>query len=177
MNSFPRRLLARYYWVIMLFVLIISSIGVYFGSRTREDITLAITVIGGVFSFFFVIQKQASEDVRLFKELFVDFNKRYDMLNEKLNHITDKKPTSPLTKAEKDTLNDYFNLCGEEYLYFKQGFILPEVWEAWCNGMYFFMENPRIKPMWAVEEKSSSYYGLTMKIISNGANRKQHRNI
>lgn len=176
MNAFPRKQFARYYWVIMLVVLIISCAGVYFSSRTREDIALAITVIGSVFSFFFVIQKQASEDVRLFKELFVDFNERYDMLNEKLNRITGKKPTSPLAKSEKDTLNDYFNLCGEEYLYFKQGFILTEVWEAWCNGMYFFMENPRIKPTWADEEKTSSYYGLTMKVISDGTRRKKRGN-
>jgi len=160
----------------MLIVLVISSIWVYYSSRTREDITLAITIVGSVFSFFFVIQKQASEDIRLFKELFVDFNKRYDMLNEKLNRIVDADPTSPLTEEEKDILNDYFNLCSEEYLYFKQGFILPEVWRSWCNGIYFFMENPRIKSMWADEQKSLSYYGLTMQIIYKGTGRKKQRN-
>ena len=175
MNSFPRRFLTRHYWAVMLFVLVASVIWVFYSSRTREDITLAITVIGSVFSFFFVIQKQASEDIRLFKELFVDFNSRYDMLNEQLNGIVGKKPTSPLTKEEKDALNDYFNLCSEEYLYFTQGFILPEVWQSWCNGMYFFMEHPRIKLLWLEEQKSSSYYGLTTQIIYNGTRKKKLR--
>jgi hypothetical protein len=155
---------------------ILAAIWVSYSYRTREDIALAITVIGGVFSFFFVIQKQAGEDIHLFKELFVEFNKRYDTLNEKLNRIAAKKPTSPLTKEERDTLSDYFNLCGEEYLYFKQGFILPEVWQSWCNGMYFFIENPRIKLLWSEEEKSLSYYGLTSKIIYNGTGRRKGRN-
>ena len=157
----------------MLLVLMVSGIWVYYSSRAREDITLAITVVGSVFSFFFVIQKQASEDIRLFKELFVDFNKRYDTLNEGLNRIVEEESTSPLTDEEEDILNDYFNLCGEEYLYFKQGFILLEVWQSWCNGMYFFMENPRIKPMWINEQKSLSYYGLTTQIIYKGTGRKK----
>lgn len=159
----------------MLVILIIAIVWVSYSSRAREDIVLALTVIGSVFSFFFVIQKQASEDIRLFKELFVDFNKRYDMLNEKLNHLAEKEPTARLTKEEKDTLNDYFNLFGEEYLYFKQGFILPEVWQSWCNGMYYFMEKPRIKPLWSEEEESLSYYGLTTSIIYNGTGRKIRR--
>jgi len=172
MNSFLRRL-RKYYWLIMLLTLVGAGVGIYHSPRIREDIILAITVVGSVFSFFFVVQKQASEDIQLFKELFVDFNKRYDRLNEKLNRIASKKPETLLTDSETDTLFDYFNLCGEEFLYYKQGFILPDVWKAWCNGMYFFIQNPRILPLWMEEEKSASYYGLTLKIITKEVNLKK----
>lgn len=173
MNAFVRRILIQYYWLVILAAFIVAGIIIFYSPRTRDDIALAITVVGGVFSFFFVIQKQASEDIRLFRELFVDLNKRYDKMNEKLNRIASEEPTSPLTEKEKDILNDYFNLCGEEYLYFKQGFILPEVWQSWCNGMYFFLENPRIKPMWTNEQGSLSYYGLKTQIIYKETGRRK----
>ncbi len=43
---------------------------------------------------------------------------------------------------------------------YKQGFIYPEVWQAWGNGMRFFRQNLRIKELWEKELKSGSYYGL-----------------
>ena len=172
MNSLLRRLLAKYYGIIMLITLVGASVGIYYSPRTREDLALAITVVGSVFSFFFIIQKQASEDIRLFKELFIDFNRRYDGLNEELNRIVGKGPETPLTVDETNTLYDYFNLCGEEFLYYKQGFIISDVWKAWCNGMHSFIQNPRINPLWTEEEKSESYYGLTLEKIRKEANQR-----
>ena len=76
-----------------------------------------------------IIQKQKLEELKLLKDLFIVFNKRYDKLNEELNNIANKDEKEDLSKADIDILNDYFNLCGEEYFYHKQGYIHFEVWK------------------------------------------------
>lgn len=126
----------------------------------RFDWQALLAIEGGLVSFTFAVQKQKLEEVQLFKELFKDFNKRYDRQNEVLNRIYNKPPESPLEADEVETLFNYFNLCGEEYLYFARGFIYPEVWQAWENGMKHFRKNPRIKKLWDEELNSESYYGL-----------------
>ena len=164
-----KQLIAKYYIFALLIALILAGLWIYYSARTREDITLAITVVGGIISFFYVVQKQQLEELQTFKELFSDFNKRYDERNEQLNKMAGKKPDIPLTESELGTLNDYFNLCSEEYLYYTKGYIYPEVWEAWCNGMKYFLEDERIRNKWLVEEKTNSYYGLTLERILKGS--------
>ncbi len=66
-------------------------------------------------------------------------------MNDDLNQIPCEPADLPVTQDEKKKLFKYFNLCAEEYLYFDKGFIWPEVWRAWENGMKFFRKNPRIK--------------------------------
>ena len=61
-----------------------------------------------------------------------------------------------------DTLNDYFNLCGEEYLFYRRGYIYPEVWKSWVAGMKIYYANERIKKLWAQELSNQSYYGLNV---------------
>ena len=82
------------------------------------------------------------------------------MQNEGLNQIFKKPPEESLTNPEVEILFNYFNLCGEEYLYYKRGFIYPEVWQAWKNGMRLFRKNPRIKNLWDADLETGSYYGL-----------------
>jgi hypothetical protein len=59
-------------------------------------------------------------------------------------------------------------------LYYTKGFIYPEVWTAWCNGMESFLQQKRIGDIWADEEKksSASYYGLTRREIRKHASRR-----
>ena len=66
-----------------------------------------------------------------------------------------------LTDDEIDSLFPYFNLCAEEFFYFREGFIHPQVWQAWNNGMKFFRRNPRIKKLWDEELGNNSYYGMS----------------
>jgi hypothetical protein len=70
-------------------------------------------------------------------------------------------------------LFDYFNLCGEEYLFYSQGYVYPEVWKAWFNGMEFFRPNPRIRQLWNEELKTGSYYGLQFPAESDQPNKSQ----
>ena len=120
----------------------------------EKGIPLMVAVISSVF----LIQKHKLEELRLFTDLFKEFNKRYDKLNESLNQIISKD--GDLEPDETKDLFDYFNLCGEEYLYYREGYILPHVWKAWKNGMPVFFENKRIKKLWDEECKTESYYGF-----------------
>ncbi len=124
---------------------------------------LIFTVVGGILSFIYFMQKQKLEEIRLFKELFVEFNARYDDLNEKLNRIAAEDDSKEeFESGELDILFSYFNLCGEEYFYYKQGYIYPKVWKAWRNGMKIFYRNKRIREAWAKELENDSYYGFQL---------------
>jgi hypothetical protein len=140
--------------VIFLAVVVVSLILGKFDSLT-------ITTLIGIFlSFLYFAQKQDLEELRMFKELFTEFNHRYDSLNEDLNRIFGGDKQTELTTEEIDLLYNYFNLCGEEYLFVKRGYIYREVWEAWLNGMKIFYQNERIRAIWEEELETGSYYGL-----------------
>jgi hypothetical protein len=128
------------------------------------DWKLVLTILGGFLSSIYLVQKQKLEESRLFKELFTEFNVRYHSLNSALNEICES-PKSELSDEDRKVLNHYFNMCGEEYLFYKQGYILPEVWEAWLNGMRFFYKNKLVKQFWDEELKQNSYYGFTEKLF------------
>ena len=98
-------------------------------------------------------------------DLFRQFNERYDKLNDKLNAIATQSPETMLTLEQKQVLFDYFNLCGEEWLYFKAGYIDPAVWEAWREGMRFFLRAPDIRRLWTAELDGGSYYGFSIGLI------------
>jgi len=114
---------------------------------------------GGFVAFLYTQHLQQS---RLFKELFTEFNQRYNELNEGLNDIRGRPEGAPLKPEDTKTLFDYFNLCGEEFLFFRAGYIDLDVWRSWCHGMQEFMNDPEIRRLWEDELKSGSYYGFTL---------------
>ncbi len=124
------------------------------------DWKVLLTVIGGFFSFFYFIQKQELDEAKFINELLVQFNARYDCMNEKLNKII--KENKPLNDDDTNKLFDYFNLCGEEYLFYRRGYIYPEVWRSWVAGMKYFYKDERIRKLWVEELNSESYYGLNI---------------
>lgn len=142
--------------------IIITTILVFFFNKVN-DFNVIFTIIASEFYLSFIVQKQKLDELHLFKEIFVEFNRRYDALNEKLNQI---KELDKSLEKEKDTLYDYFNLCGEEYFFYKHGYIYPEVWKAWCNGIDYYLKDKRIGNLWLQEEATESYYGLTRNEIS-----------
>lgn len=149
----------RYYIPIALMVCIpILILG--FCTIPHLDWRLTITILGGIFSSIYFVQKQRLEEVQLFRGLFKEFNKRYDRLNEPLNQILQSDDKQELTPDQINKLYDYFNLCGEEYLYYKEGYIYPEVWRAWSNGMKIFFQNKKIGRVWEKELLTNSYYGF-----------------
>jgi hypothetical protein len=92
----------------------------------------------------------------------VEFNKRYDDLNDKLNRILLAPTADRLAAEETEVLFDYFNLCAEEFLFYKAGYIDEEVWQSWRKGMGIFGENERIRQLWEKELKTESYYGFKL---------------
>jgi hypothetical protein len=153
-----------FYWLIALLGFIAVSVWFLKSEKGKEEITIFLTIVGGLLSAFYFIQKQQHEELELFKDLFSTFNSRYDQLNEELNRIAFSNSREKLLPEEKNTLNNYFNLCAEEYLFYIRGYIYPEVWRAWHNGMKFYLnKDERIKNHWIDEKKSDSYYGLVIK--------------
>ena len=66
-------------------------------------------------------------------------------------------------------LDDYFNLCAEEYLFYRESRILNLVWGAWCRGMKEHLSDNVINEYCEKAQRENSYYGLTTKVIEKGA--------
>jgi hypothetical protein len=135
---------------------------------SRENpIPLIGSVVAAVLGFCYFVQQQRLAETALFKELFTEFNARYDKLNDNLLEI--KEAGAAPTLQHRQAIVDYFNLCAEEYLFFKQGYIIPEVWRSWCRGMIFYMGKEPFRGLWEEERMSDSFYGLSMPAIRKGA--------
>ena len=147
----------HYWW--MLCLVLISTLAALLWHN--EPLPTVVTVVGALLSLIYFVQKQKLEELRLFRELFKEFNARYDEMNEKLARIVEATDTE-VSKQERETLIDYFNLCGEEYLYFERGYIYPVVWRAWFNGMKAIISAPRVLRVWQMEKRTDSYYDLPL---------------
>jgi hypothetical protein len=128
-------------------------------SQTWSNIWLG--VIGGAATIYLGLLKQWMDHDKMFKELFLEFNKRFDDLNEDLNAIVEKEKP-PSGKTKEAVIQDYINLCSEEYLWYKTGRIDGEVWDAWKKGMeYYYNKSKDVQERFNAEKKESdSYYGL-----------------
>ncbi len=155
----------RFYgWIAFL-----GAIGIiFFLFRINQaDPQFIFTVLGSAFSFVYFVQKQKLEETALFKELFQNFNTRYDHMNEELNKIYNLAPKEKLSDAHKQVLYDYFNLCAEEYLYYSIGYIHPDVWNSWKHGIRHYLSDPRIEDLFIAELHTESYYKLSLDSLKN----------
>lgn len=148
----------HYWWLLCCSVAFIVIILLFV---LREPLLTFATVMGSLLSVAYFLQKQKLEEMRLFRELFKECNARYDAMNEALAAIV-KKGDTELSSEERLKVVDYLNLCGEEYLYFRRGYIEPSVWQAWHNGMQIIVAAPPIKRVWLDEKSSGSYYDLPL---------------
>lgn len=148
----------RKIWLLWLVGLAIFCFAIFRQINWQTAGSVGAALLG----FFYFIQKQKLEEFTVFHKLFKEFNERYDKLNSEIYSITIKSYNDALTNEEIIILYDYFNLCGEEYLYYRQGLIIPEVWKAWENGMTSILKHPRISKLWDKEKKTNSYYCLDL---------------
>lgn len=143
-----------------------SVLTVGWALKTNRDLltvtTPIVAMLAGLTGFLY---SRHSAQLTLFRELFRDFNVRYDKLNGPLNEIVKRTPRQNLTSDDSKVLFDYFNLCAEEYMYFQAGFIDARVWKAWTNGMRQFAKDPEIAALWQEEIASESYYGFELGLI------------
>lgn len=158
MSKIKYQLFRGYGWIcLFLALLVVVLFGIFPSQRNWPVLVTAVT---GVVSFAYFVQKQKLEETRLISEFFTQFNARYDRLNDDLMAIVNRSENDPLKEIEVRILIDYFNLCAEEYLIWKQGYLYPEVWKSWFNGMKFYFRQPRICELWKQERVTESYYGL-----------------
>ncbi len=121
---------------------------------------LLVTGIGIVAGFTYFLYRQHLDEAKLFNELFIEFNARYDKLKAGLNKIRLGSDKVALTEHERELLFSYFNLCAEEFLFYKAGCIDYDVWKSWRKGMNEFFTHHRVRELWKTEE-TDSYYGFS----------------
>lgn len=147
----------NYWWLLCMAFAIATGILI---SR-EEQVTTVVTTLGALLSVAYFLQKQKLEEMRLFREIFKECNARYDAMNDELAEIGMLPPKSLSTMQIRRVI-DYLNLCGEEYLYYKRGYIEPSVWQAWENGMKNVVLAPSINDVWQKEKGNGSYYNLPL---------------
>jgi hypothetical protein len=121
---------------------------------------LLLSGVGAIGGFTYFFYRQHLDETKLFKELYVEFNARYDKLNDGLNTILVGRKEGELSESERELIFSYFNLCAEEYFFYKAGYIDQSVWQAWCRGMDVFFTHPRIRDLWDADCRANSYYGF-----------------
>jgi hypothetical protein len=148
-------------WYPFIFLIVVAAViaVVHFAPAAHRP-ELLLSTVGGVAGFFYFLYRQHLDQTKLFKELFVEFNARYDALKGYLNAILFGPADGLLSPDEREHIFEYFNLCAEEYFFFTAGYIDRHVWESWCRGMNVFFEQPRIRALWEQDCKADSYYGF-----------------
>lgn len=120
-----------------------------------------------ILGFCYFVQQQKLAETQLFHNLFSSFNARYDAMNGDLADILECG--GEISPKNKKIVVDYFNLCAEEYLFYKEGYIHPKAWTAWCRGMQWYLRRHPFKDVWNEEVQTDSFYGLTLDEIQDGA--------
>lgn len=142
--------------------LIAVSICWYQIDKTLEFKTLLV-ILGVLITAYFGLSKQASDDDKLFQELFTDFNNKY---SGETNDLFNKLLAGEDVDIDKNRLLviDYFNLCSEEFLWYKKNRIPRKVWKAWEAGMIENLSIPKVRLIFNEEtntkRKKRSYYGF-----------------
>ena len=76
---------------------------------------------------------------KMMKELFTEFNQRYDAINNKLDVISKLtidqwNELSLKEQSEKEgVVIDFFNICAEEYHWHSEGRINGNIWASWSK--------------------------------------------
>lgn len=154
---------SRYPWIFLALAFLLNAL-VYVFVPQAKALELYLPITFGIAGFTHFLYTQHHQDTQLFVNLFKDFNARYDRLNEQLNAIIEDN-SEELTIKDKKVLFDYFNLCAEEYLFYKSGYIDKDVWRSWLAGMKYFAHKAAICNLWESEIKENSYYGFSLKLF------------
>ena len=156
MRSGIKRKLFRSSWWIAILVGA-GAIGSLWATTDDRGL-LVVSVTAAVLSVIFFVQQQRLAEMQLFKQLFVEFNQRYNALNDDLQGVIRDGVT---TEKARMAVLDYFNLCAEEFLFYEEGYIDERVWKAWSNGMRIYFDTPPVAELWSAESRTDSYYGFS----------------
>ena len=168
-----RRLLYENLDFFLNLLCVISAL--YFFSSKPE--IMAAIIVGGVSLAIGVRTNRVARD-KLFKEIFMEYNNKYDLrFNNALGRIVceaESDENYAVNKEDKELVIDYINFCSEEYLWYTKGGIPKRVWDAWYNGIKFYLKNKTINKVFRLELENNraSYYGFMEYIISDLQNEK-----
>lgn len=143
------------------------GIGLYFLTNERIEILGAVIATG--ISLSLGIRQYRTENDKIFKQLFTEFNSKYDSkFNDELEEIvkiSESVENYKLSTDNEKLIVDYLNFCAEEYLWKTKDRIPKKVWDSWENGMVYYLNKPIINSV-IIKEKGQkdSYYGLFEKI-------------
>lgn len=149
-----------------VFVLICTGVIAFLThANHKETLEIPIAILGLGISIAFSLRQSRIENDKMFKELFIMYNEKYDIkFNETLNEIVDQTKFNKdyeLSDTELLKVADYLNMCAEEYLWFTKGRIEGAAWKSWERGMSYYLSQPPIK-RYVEKEKllKQSYYGI-----------------
>jgi hypothetical protein len=100
----------RYPLVLLCGFALVIVIWFCFEDRLKPE--LLLTAIGGVAGLTYFLYRQHIDETKLFKELFTEFNRRYDALNDHLNAIKSEQAGRALSTKEKELLFTYSIFAG-----------------------------------------------------------------
>lgn len=161
---------AHYWWCSLCFCLLVAigfGAAHFYKLSGFESPTQIANWIGGIcasyFALIYFVQKQKLDEDRLVRDLFRDFNDRYDAIRADLNSVL--IGNGDLAPQETITADRYLNLCAEEYFFYSTGRVPERVWKAWSLGMISLLKCPRMLEYAGKELKSDSYYGFSLFVL------------
>ena len=158
----PLKLRNRRLYPVIFLILCAAVIAAWWRFPEVHRPELLVAAIGVVLGFTYFLYGQHLDETKLFKELFGEFNRRYDDLNDHLNAIRSAPPGRSLSPHEKERLFSYLKLGAEDYLFYKAGYIDRDVWKSWNRGMEVFFKHPPIREVWVQDSEAGSYYGFDL---------------
>ena len=146
----------------LIFVVLIFGL-IYFYVKFPENIKLELFValVVTFITIYFSVNKNWLDHDKIFIDLFHQMNEKFDLINDDLNQIRDDDQFKPEERSKESVIQDYLNLCSEEYLWYKKGRVDESVWKAWRKGMDYYLESSFIKDYFKKQKKYNiSYYGF-----------------
>ncbi|WDZ99610.1 hypothetical protein [Mucilaginibacter sp. SJ] len=152
----------KFIWATILAPLLIAIIygAISLTSIPTNNYTILIASAGVTATLYLGLVKYWIDSDGMFKSLFIEFNLRFDKLNEELNNVAEGKPLTG-EKTSEQIIQDYLNLCAEEYYWFKKGRIPKAVWISWSAGINDYIVLPPIRTFFKNQlPYKDSYYGF-----------------
>ncbi len=126
--------------------------------------------------------RNAWEKRKAQRELFESLNSRFNLMNEALNAVrewskngknlpTELRLSTPDSRVYKwpEIIQDYLNLCSEEYLWRRKGLVDKDVWNSWSEGIKYYLQAEAFDKFFGKEQNYSlSYYGLFEALAKRG---------
>lgn len=158
MNPFYYWFFRHYWW--LLPAAFVATFCLPLATGVLQDPTHIVAWLGVHVALFYFVQKERIAAERITTLLLADFNNRYTPMEPVLRTVCDADTNLALAPEETDTLQTYFRLCCEQYDQYCRGYIPPQVWQSWLNGMRIYYYNARIRTLWDRHLERQTGYGF-----------------